>query len=31
MDWGGKWLVDFDAGKTQLVRLTDLITMVLLM
>ena len=21
MDWGGKWLVDFDAGKTHLVLL----------
>ena len=33
VDWGKKWLVDFNAGKTQLVwfRLTGLITMVLLM
>ena len=30
VDWGGKWLVDFSAGKTQLVRLIGLITMVLL-
>ena len=33
VDWGKKWLVDFNAGKTQLVwfRLTGLITQVLLM
>ena len=31
VDWGRKWLVDFNAGKTQLVRLTGLITMGLLM
>ena len=31
LDWGKKWLVDFNAGKTQLVLLTGLITMVLLM
>ena len=29
-DWGKKWLLDFNAGKTQL-RLTGLITLVLLM
>ena len=29
--WVKKWLVDFNAGKTQLVCLTGLITMVLLM
>ena len=31
VDWGRKWLVDLNAGKTQLVRLTVLITLVLLM
>ena len=31
VDWGKKWLVDFNAGKTQLVLFTGLITMVLLM
>ena len=30
VDWSKKWLVDFNAGETQLVRLTGLITMVLL-
>ena len=29
--WGKKWLVDFNVGKTQMVSLTGLITMVLLM
>ena len=29
-DWGRKWLVDFNAGKIQLVSLTDLINIVLL-
>ena len=23
MDWGGKWLIDFNAGKTQLVLLNN--------
>ena len=31
VDWGMKWLVDFNAGKTQLSRLTSLKTLVLLM
>ena len=31
VDWGKKWLVNFIAGKTQLLCLTGLITMVLLM
>ena len=31
VDWGRKWLVDFSAGKTQLVSLTVLITLVLLL
>ena len=31
VDWCKKWLVDFNGGKTQLVSLTGLITMVLLM
>ena len=31
VDWGRKWLVDFNAGKIQLVSLTGLITLVLLM
>ena len=31
MDWGKKWLVDFNAGKTSWFHLTGLITMVLLM
>ena len=31
MDWGKKWLIDFNAGKTQLVSFDRLITMVLLM
>ena len=31
VDWGKKWLVDFDAGKISWFRLTSLITMVLLM
>ena len=31
VDWGKKWLVDFNAGKTQLVSFDRLITMVLLM
>ena len=31
VDWGNKWLVDFNVGKTQLFFLTGLITMVLLM
>ena len=31
LDWGKKWLVDFNAGKTQLVSFDDLITLVLLM
>ena len=33
VDWGKKWLVDFNAGKTQLVSFdrSNLITMVLLM
>ena len=31
VDWGKKWLVDFNAGKTQLVCLIGQITMVLLM
>ena len=30
VDWGRKWLVDFNAGKTQF-RLTGLITLMLLM
>ena len=30
VDWGRKWLVDFNAGKTQLVRLTGLATLILL-
>ena len=30
VDWGRKWLVDFNAGKTQF-RLTGLITLLLLM
>ena len=29
--WGRKWLFDFNAGKTQLFRLINLITLVLLM
>ena len=31
VDWRKKWLVDFNAGKTQLVSLTGLIVVVLLM
>ena len=31
VDWGKKWLVDFNAGKTQLVSFDGLITMVVLM
>ena len=31
VDWGRKWLVDFDAGKLNWFRLTSLITLVLLM
>ena len=31
VDWGRKWLVDFNAGKTQLVFFDHLITLVLLM
>ena len=31
MDWGKKWLVDFNAGKTRLVSSDRLITLVLLM
>ena len=31
VDWGRKWLVDFNAGKTQLVSYTGLKTLVLLM
>ena len=31
MDWGKKWLVDFNAGKTRLVSSDCLITLVLLM
>ena len=31
VDWGKKWLVDFNAGKLSWLRLTGLITMVLLM
>ena len=31
VDWGKKWLVDFNAGKISWFRLTSLITMVLLM
>ena len=31
VDWGRKWLVDFSAGKAQLVSLTVLITLVLLL
>ena len=31
VDWRKKWLVDLNAGKTQLVSLTGLITVVLLM
>ena len=31
LDWDRKWLVGFNAGKTQLFRLTSLITLVLLM
>ena len=31
VNWGRKWLVDLNAGKTQLVFLTGLITQVLLM
>ena len=31
VDWGRKWLVNFNAGETQLVCLTGLITLVLLM
>ena len=31
VDWGKKWLVDFNAGKLSWFRLVGLITMVLLM
>ena len=31
VDWGSKWLGDFDAGKTHLVSLASLIALVLLM
>ena len=31
MDWGRKWLVDFHAGKAQLVPFDSVITLVLLM
>ena len=31
VDWGKKWLVDFNAGKSQLVSFDGLITLVLLM
>ena len=31
VDWGRKWLVDFNAEKTQLVNLTSLRTLMLLM
>ena len=31
VDWDRKWLVDINAGKAQLFRLTSLITLVLLM
>ena len=31
VNWGRKWLVDFSAGKNQLVSLTGLIALVLLM
>ena len=31
MDWGRKWLVDFNAGKLSYFRLTGLVTLVLLM
>ena len=31
MDWGKKWFVDFNAGRTQLVHFTGVIVMVLLM
>ena len=30
LDWGKKWLIDFNVDKTQLVSYSDLITMVLL-
>ena len=30
VDWGRQWLINFNAGKTQLVSLTGLITLVLL-
>ena len=30
VDWGRKWVVDFNAGKTQLVYLTSLTMLVLL-
>ena len=31
VDWGRKWLVDFNPGKTQLISFDHLITLVLLM